>query len=72
MKDIDTTNKIKTESILVSVTYDAEDKVNLMVVGKKKRGEAVDIINAFQGEDAARLYNDLITKRVREHAEQNT
>ena len=56
-------NKIKTESILVSVTYDSEDKVNLMVVGMKKRGEAVDIINAFQGENAARLYSELITKR---------
>lgn len=67
------TNKIKTESILVSVTYDANNKVNLMVVGKKNRGEAVDIINAFQGDDAERLYNDLITKRVLEHDnKQNT
>lgn len=57
-------NKIKTESILVSVTYDANNKVNLMVIGKKNRGEAVDVINAFQGEDAERLYNELITKRV--------
>ena len=56
-------NKIKTESILVSVTYDAENKVNLMVVGKKSKGEAVEIINALQGEDAARLYNELITKK---------
>lgn len=56
-------NKIKTESILVSVTYDAENKVNLMVVGKKSKGEAVEIINALQGEDATRLYNELITKK---------
>ena len=63
MKDIDTINKIKTESILVSVTYNAYDKVNLMVVGKKNKGEAVEVINAIQGEDAARLYNELITKR---------
>ena len=57
-------NKIKAESILVSVTYDAENKVNLMVVGKKNKGEAVEIINALQGEDAARLYNELITNRM--------
>lgn len=55
--------KIKTESILVSVTYDTDNKVNLMVVGKKRPNESVDIINAFQGEDAARLYNELITKK---------
>ena len=57
-------NKIKTESILVSVTYDAENKVNLMIVGKKSKGEAVEIINAIQGEDAARLYNELIMNRM--------
>ena len=56
-------NDIKTESILVSVTYNAYDKVNLMVVGKKNKGEAVEVINAIQGEDAARLYSELITKR---------
>ena len=56
-------HKIKAESILVSVTYDADDKVNLMVIGKKNKKEAVEIINAIQGEDAARLYDELITKK---------
>lgn len=55
--------QVKAESILVSVTYDENDKVNLMVVGKKLKNEAVDIINAFQGEDAARLHSELITKK---------
>lgn len=58
-----TENKIKTESILVSVTYDADNNINLMVVGKKLPNESVDIVNAFQGEDAARLYNELITTK---------
>ena len=56
------TNKIKTESILVSVAYDSDNKVNLMLVGKKNRGEAVEIINAFDGDDAARLYSKLTTQ----------
>lgn len=56
-------NKIKAESILVSVTYDDNGKVNIMVVGRKGRGEAVEIINAITGDDAARLYHELITKR---------
>lgn len=55
--------KIKTESLLVSVTYDDNNKINLMVVGKKRRNEAVEIVNAFQGDDAARLYYELITKK---------
>lgn len=56
-------NKIKTEALLVSVTYDYNNKINLMVVSKKRRNEAVKIINAFQGDDAARLYYELITKK---------
>ena len=56
-------NKIKAESIMVSVTYNADGKVNLMIVGKKGKGEAAEIINAFQNEDAARLWNELITKK---------
>lgn len=56
-------NKIKTEALLVSVTYDDHNKINLMVVGKKRRNEAVEIVNAFQGDDAARLYYELITKK---------
>lgn len=55
--------KIKTEALLVSVTYDADNKVNLMVVGKKRPNESVEIVNAFQGDDAARLYYELITKK---------
>ena len=64
-------NKIKTEALLVSVTYDVNGKVNLMVVGKKRKNESVEIVNAFQGEDAVRLYNELITKRVH-NDKQNT
>lgn len=64
-------NKIKTEALLVSVTYDANGKVNLMVIGKKRKNESVKIVNAFQGEDAVCLYNELITKRVH-NDEQNT
>ena len=56
-------SKVKAETVLVSVTYDENNKVNLMVVGKKRKNESDEIINAFQGEDAARLYNELITKR---------
>lgn len=55
--------KIKTETLLISVTYDDANKINLMVVGKKRRNEAVEIVNAFQGDDAARLYYELITKK---------
>ena len=56
-------NQIKAESLLISVAFDSENKVSLMVVGKKRKNETVDIVNAFQRDDAARLYHELITKR---------
>lgn len=50
-----------TDSILVSVDFDlkGESDTAVLVVGKKKKGKAVDIVNAFQGEEAMELYRKL-------------
>lgn len=50
-----------TDSILVSVNFDLKGGPDtaILVVGKKKKGEAVDIINTFQGEGAMELWNKL-------------
>lgn len=50
-----------TDSILVSVDFDLKPGPDtaVLVVGKKKKGEAVDILNAFQGEEAIELWNKL-------------
>lgn len=40
----------------------SEDKA-LLIVGKKKPNKPIEIINAFEGEDAIRLYRKLITKK---------
>lgn len=52
-----------TDSILVSVDFDlkpgADTDTAVLVVGKKKKGEAIDILNAFQGEEAMELYRKL-------------
>lgn len=54
---------IKTDCILVSIdTTHGEDKA-VLVVGRKTKGQAVDIVNAFQGEEAVALYEKLITKK---------
>ena len=34
----------------------------VLIVGKKQKNDAVDIINAFQGKEAIELYEKLITK----------
>lgn len=52
----------KVETILVS--FNPTDKVEsaILLVGEQKIGKPVDIINAFQGEEAVELYNKLTTK----------
>lgn len=54
---------MKTEdTLLVSVNFSGEG-VGVLLVGRKKKKQAVDIINAFQGEDAKKIYEMLVTKK---------
>jgi len=50
-----------TDSILVSVDFDMNGGPDtaVLIVGKKKKGEAIDILNAFLGEEAMELYRKL-------------
>ena len=51
-----------TDSILIG--YDQSENDNtVLVVGRKRPNQSVDIINAFQGEEAKELYERLITKK---------
>ena len=47
-----------TDTLLVSITHSPPDHA-VLVVGKKKN-EAVEILNAFQGKEALELYQRLI------------
>ncbi len=47
------------ESFIVSVDFSKED-TGVLIVGKQKKGK-VDIVNAFQGEEAWDLFNKLTT-----------
>lgn len=50
-----------TDSILVSVDFDMQGGPDtaVLVVGKKKKGETIDILNAFRGDEAMELWNKL-------------
>lgn len=50
-----------TDSILVSVDFDMQGGADtaVLIVGKKKKGESIDILNAFQGDEAMELWNKL-------------
>lgn len=49
------------------VSFNPENR--LMLVGRKRRNQAVDIVNAFEGDEAERLYNSLLEKKVVESEE---
>lgn len=51
-----------TGSFLVSFDFNDKD-VPILLVGRKKKGNAVEIVNAFQGEEAASIYKMLTTAK---------
>lgn len=51
------------DSILVSVDFPNKNDTGVMVVGRKRMNQSVEIINAFQGDEARELYERLITTK---------
>lgn len=49
-----------TGSFLVSFDFNDKD-VPILLVGRRKKGDAVEIVNAFQGEEAVSVYKMLTT-----------
>ena len=58
-------NKSISESVIVGVDFSEKDQ-GVLIVGRQKNG-AMDIINAFQGEEAYQLYMKLVTKKEKEN-----
>ena len=52
------------DTLLVSIDFSNRD-TGVLLVGRKKPNQAVEIVNAFQGEEAINLYKMLTT--VKEH-----
>ena len=51
------------ETLLVSVSLNTDTNTEVLIVGRQNRKKrAVDIVNAFQGEEAMTLYQKLTTK----------
>ena len=50
------------ESLLIGVDFTNGEDVGVLIVGRKRPNQSVDIINAFQGKEAEELYNKLIGK----------
>lgn len=54
------------DSILVSVDFSNNNDMGVLIVGRKRMNQSVEIINAFQGDEARELYEKLITKKKKE------
>lgn len=52
-----------TDAILVGFDRKADTDVPVLIVGRKKPNDSVDIVNAFQGEEAEELYKRLTTPK---------
>ena len=50
------------DTLLVSINFSDKD-TGVLVVGRKRKNQSVEIINAFQGEEALELYKKLVTKK---------
>lgn len=50
------------DTLLVSISFSDKD-TGVLVVGRKRKNESIEIINAFQGEEALDLYKKLVTKK---------
>lgn len=48
------------ESLLVGVDFTNGEDTGVLIVGRKRQNESVEIINAFQGKEAEELYKKLI------------
>ena len=49
------------DTILVSVDFTNGKDLSVMVVGRKRPNESVEIINALQSKEAEDLYSKLVT-----------
>ena len=56
----------KPEVVLVSYEPSKSEDKAILIVGKKRPNESIEIINAFQGKDANELWKKLITIKEKE------
>ena len=48
------------DTLLVSISFSDKD-TGVLVVGRKRKNQSIEIVNAFQGDEALELYKTLVT-----------
>ena len=54
------------DTVLVSFNRESPTSDPILIVGRKRKNQSVEIINAFQGNEAVELYNRLTTVKKSE------
>ena len=62
---------IGNDTLLVSVDFNNED-AGVLIVGRKKKDQAVEIVNVFADADAHALYERLVTAQERRRSNENS
>ena len=50
------------DTLLVSISFSDKD-TGVLVVGRKRKNQSIEIINALQGDEALELYKKLVTQK---------
>lgn len=62
---------IGNDMLLISVDFNNED-AGVLIVGRKKKDQAVEIVNVFADADAHALYEHLVTAQKRRRSNENS
>lgn len=58
-----TKDNISATSLIVSLSFSPSKKDAILIVGKKEPGKDVEVVNAFEGDNAFTLY-ELLTQPI--------
>lgn len=50
------------DTLLVSISFSDKD-TGVFIVGRKRKNQSIEIVNAFQGDEALELYKKLVTQK---------
>lgn len=51
------------ESGIISIDFTHGKDITVLIVGKKQPNQAIEVVNAFQGEEAIELWTKLTVKK---------
>ena len=50
------------DTLLASISFSDKD-TGVLIVGRKRKNQSIEIVNAFQGDEALELYKKLVTHK---------